>query len=547
MKHLFFSIFLLLFCTSIFAQNAENQQDNSGVLTGAFEAQGNFFHRDTAIGAFNTPQYDYQKFGAQSWLNLNYSNHGFDMGIRFDLFNNSNLLNPTGSYTAQGIGNWFIKKKVQKFDFAAGYLYDQIGSGIIFRSFEARPLAIDNALYGVSAAYHLSKDWKAKVFTGKQKQQFDSYGAIIKGFSTDAFYSLGDSTKPWSIAPGFGVVGRTFDKASVDQIVGAISTYNPVDSIGAQYNTYAFSAYNTLSAGPFSWYIEGAYKTKDVFFDPFASRTLAGNETTLGKLQNKPGSIIYTSLSYANDIGLGITLEGKRTENFIFRTNPFVTLNRGILNFLPPMTKQNTYRLTARYSPATQELGEQAIQGEIRYKINKKWGIFVNFSDVKTLDKKQLYQEIFTELTYKQKKYNIIGGVQLQRYNQDVYETKPGVPMVATLTPYVEVLYKFSRKKALRCELQYMNSKQDYGSWIFALAEYSMAPHWVMTVSDMYNAQPKKTADLHYPTVAVAYTQGSNRVSLSYVKQVQGVVCSGGICRLEPAFSGARLTLNSSF
>jgi Family of unknown function (DUF6029) len=192
-------------------------------------------------------------------------------------------LNPTGSYTAQGIGNWFIKKKMQKFDFAAGYLYDQIGTGIIFRAYEARPLAIDNALYGVSAAYHLTKDWKVKVFSGRQKQQFDSYGAILKGISTDAFISFGDSSKAWSIAPGFGVVGRTFDKASIDQIVGAISTYTPQDSIGAQYNSYAFSAFNTLTAGNLSWYVEGAYKSKDVFFDPFVTRNLSNGEKSLGR------------------------------------------------------------------------------------------------------------------------------------------------------------------------------------------------------------------------------------------------------------------------
>ncbi len=539
---LFFLSFF--FFQNIFAQ--EKESTNSGRLSGAFEAQGNFFHRDTAIGAFNTPQYDYQKFGAQSWLNLNYSNFGFDMGLRFDLFNNSNLLNPTGSYTAQGIGNWFVKKKIQKFDFAAGYLYDQIGTGIIFRSYEARPLAIDNALYGVSAAYKLTKDWKVKVFSGRQKQQFDSYGAILKGISTDAFISFGDSSKSWSIAPGFGVVGRTFDKGSIDQIVGAISTYTPQDSIGAQYNSYAFSAFNTLTAGNFSWYVEGAYKSKDVFFDPFVTRNLSNGEKSLGRLQNETGSVLYSSLSYAGH-GLGLTVEGKRTENFTYRTNPFVTLNRGMINFLPPLTKQNTYRLTARYNPATQELGEKAVQVEGRYRINKKWGVFVNFSNVTNLEDKKLYREIFTELTYKTKKYSVIGGLQRQEYNQEIYENKPNVALLTTWTPYLEVLYKFTKKKSLRCEVQYMTTKQDYGSWFFALAEYSIAPHWIFTVSDMYNAQPKKTSDLHYPTALLSYTQGSNRVSFGYIKQVEGVVCTGGICRLEPAFSGARLTLNSTF
>ena len=90
-------------------------------------------------------------------------------------FNNSNLLNPTGSYTDQGIGRWFIKKRINKLGISVGYLYDQVGSGIIFRAFEQRPLLIDNALYGARLTYDIAPDWEIKAFTGLQKQQFDEY------------------------------------------------------------------------------------------------------------------------------------------------------------------------------------------------------------------------------------------------------------------------------------------------------------------------------------------------------------------------------------
>ena len=136
--------------------------------------------------------------------------------------------------------------------------------------------------------------------------------------------------------------------------------------------------------------------------------------------------------------------------------------------------------------------------------------------------------------------------------------------MVETITPYFEYLHKFSRKKSLRVEGQYMitgrdektDELHDYGHWAFALAEYSMAPNWTFTVSDMYNASPGKNSPvndggdklaLHYPRFDVFYTYKNNRFSLSYIKQVEGVVCSGGICRLEPAFSGVRMTVNSNF
>ena len=52
---------------------------------------------------------------------------------------------------------------------------------------------------------------------------------------------------------------------------------------------------------------------------------------------------------------------------------------------------------------------------------------------------------------------------------------------------------------------------------------------------------------VHYPRFDIYYTHKSSRFSLSYVKQVEGVVCAGGICRLEPAFSGVKFGLTSTF
>ncbi len=569
MKPLTLPVLLLLFVSCW--QSALAQEGNTGRFSGSLEANGNFFQADDVIGTPSTPQYDYQLYGADAWMQLNYSNWGFDLGLRFDLFNNSILLNPTDSYTAQGIGRWYIRKKIHKLDISVGYLYDQIGSGIIFRAFEQRPLLIDNALYGLRAGYELNENWKIKAFTGKQKQQFDTYASIIKGASIDGFI-LGDSSK-WSIAPGFGVTNRTFDDASMDIVVGELANYVTTDSITPRYNAYAFSLYNTLSAGPFSWYVEGAYKTEDTFVDAFAERTLLNGERILGKLVARPGMVFYTTLGFGVK-GIGGTLEYKRTEDFTYRTNPFVELNRGMVNFLPPMTRINTYRLTARYNAATQELGEQAFQLDFRYSPTRKLSFNVNVSNITTLprvvdqqtiEEELLYREIYTEFIYKYKrKWILTGGIQYQNYNQSIIENKFGVPNVEAITPYADFLYKFTRKKSLRLEAQYMNvgqdesagAKQDYGDWLFGLAEFSIAPHWSFVVSDMYNITPGKnspvqdngeTRELHYPRFDVYYTHKSNRFSLSYVKQVDGIVCTGGICRLEPAFSGVKMTINSTF
>lgn len=557
--------FSLLFKGLIFSLlfSAYSHAQDQGSFTGGFQSSANFFMRDSLIGAANIPQYDRQLFGGQAWLDLGYSIQGFDLGLRFDMFNNSNLLNPSDSYTGEGIGRWHVAKTIDKFNIRIGHIYDQIGSGIIYRAFEERPLLIDNPLYGVRLIYNLNENWQLKGFSGRQKFLFSEYQPVVTGASIEGFLDLSSEEKLFTLAPGFGIVNRTLDDDTMDRVVDIISTYSQGDRVTPVHNTYSMSFFNTMIAGPFSWYMEAAYKTAEAYFDPTAVLTDINGVESFGKLVKRDGTVLYTSLSYAKS-GLGITLEGKRTESFDFRVDPNLRLNRGLVNFIPPMNRQNTYRLLARYSPATQLLSERALQADVKYRWNKSLTTNVNFSYIMDLDGKKLYQELYTEVYYKYKRlWTIKGGIQLLQYNQEIYEVKPDVPLVETFVPYVDFLYKINRKNSIRFELQYMNTGedekagygQDYGDWLFAQVEYAVAPHWSFVVSDMYNMSAgKQTAEengekklLHFPRIDIYYTHKANRFSLSYIKQVEGIVCTGGICRLEPAFSGFNFSASSSF
>ena len=128
--------------------------------------------------------------------------------------------------------------------------------------------------------------------------------------------------------------------------------------------------------------------------------------------------------------------------------------------------------------------------------------------------------------------------------------------MLEAYTPYFDFLYKLSRKKSINIEGQYMYTKQDYGSWANLFIEFATAPHWSFEASAMYNIVPGERSpkddngehlSILYPSVGITYTNGSNRFAVRYVKQVEGVVCSGGVCRLEPAFSGIKLNVTSRF
>src|SRR5690606_22191501 len=129
-------------------------------------------------------------------------------------------------------------------------------------------------------------------------------------------------------------------------------------------------------------------------------------------------------------------------ENFSFRIDPNQRLIRGLVNYLVPLNRQNTYRLTARYSPAAQDISELAASLDVRYKVSKSLSVLANFSNVTTLDNDLLYRELFTEFLYKYKrKWQVTTGVQLVNYNQKVYEQKADVPLVRTFVPYVDFLY----------------------------------------------------------------------------------------------------------
>jgi hypothetical protein len=539
MKH--YLLFLLLFISL----SLTAQEEETSYLSGNFQNNTNFFMRDSTIGAANTPQYDYQFVGSESWMNLYYNRAGFDIGVRFDLYKNSNLPNPVNSRSLVGIGNAYARKKFNNLDITVGHIYDQIGTGTIFRAFEERPLAIDNSLLGARLIYDFGDNWRIKAFTGQQKGSLDSegkypdtYKSVINGASVEGFWKYSD-TSELTLAPGFGILNRTLDEQTMQLIRANIGAGVPDDRFTPSYNSLAATFFNTLQYKKISWYVEASYKTAEAIADA---------ESSVGYV-NKPGSVIYSSLGYSTK-GLGVTLQGKRTDYFDFRVSPNETLNRGLITFIPPMTRTNTYRLTARYNAATQFLGEQSALLDISYAPSRKQSFTLTLSNITDLNGTLLYREGYLDATFKGKKnkWQSISGLQIQQYNQDLYEQKPGVPMVQTFVPFTEFIYRISRKHSFRAELQYMETHQDYGSWGFALFEYNISPGWSFSVSDMINTVPKKTDKVkHYPVIFVGYNTGPHRFTMAYVKQVEGVVCTGGVCRFEPAFSGVRFTATSSF
>jgi hypothetical protein len=238
-------------------------------------------------------------------------------------------------------------------------------------------------------------------------------------------------------------------------------------------------------------------------------------------------------------------------DHFVMRTSPNETLLNGVMDFLPPLSQQNSLRLPARYQPATQALGEQAYQADIYMTLSHKTKLNVNFSEALTLGNSLTWREIFAELEHKINTKNIFTlGFQSVLYDYALYRSEPGYPNVMSQTPFISYIHKFTRKQSLHCELQYQNTKQDYGSWAYASAEYDIAPHWSFSASDMYLLDPNTEITdkkIHFYNFFIGYTEHATRYTLSWARQTQGINCSGGVCRLEPAFSGVKVALTTTF
>lgn len=532
---------------------------DKGVFSGNLQSNFNVFLKDSLIGAVEgaSPQYGKQISSAESWLYLNYDIKGWHFAARYDLFNNSNLLNPADAYSGQGLGFWQIKKKVGNLEVTAGSFYDQFGSGAIFRAFENRLIGIDYAMEGVRLKYDIADDFVIKAFTGKQKggldRRFDASPQIVKGINAEkGFYVNSGSI----VNVGVSAVNRTLDDNAYSKLVTEIQGLGLTQEEGffPKYNTYLMNGYFNASVGNFGFNGEFNYKTAEPIKD------------NRGNLINGDGTLIIAGANYSKRKlgrnkkgGLGINAQYRRIDNFALNVDPYseLSLLQGLLSYQPSLSRQASYRMLARYQAPAQFTGEQGIQAEIIYSFNKKTNITLNFSDIKDLQGDQLFREQFVQVEHKiNKKWSGKLGLQMVNYNQEVYEVKPlgKAEDVETFTPFGEITYKINRKNSLRFESQMLVTEQDLGSFYHGILEWNNSPKFSLAVSNMINTNPVRIVNealadqvLHYPSVFVKYNIKTTSFTAAYIKQVEGVVCTGGVCRLEPAFSGLRFTVATQF
>lgn len=508
-------------------------------VSGSIQSDVLLPQKDEKIGAE-----EYDEFAlTNTYADVSIMSKHLDAGARME-FLQYPLPGFENDFKGWGVPHAYIKGHFEKLELTAGTFYDQFGSGFIFRTYEERSLGIDNALLGGRVVYKPIQNLTFKALTGKQRQYWSLADSWISG--ADIEWNGGDLT-----------FGASFvNKHEGQEVVMTDATHK----LNLPENVNAFDLRAGLQKGSLSLLVEYAQKTQDPSFDN-------------GYIY-RCGYVTMLSASYSKR-GASVLLQAKRSDNMAFRSERSMSGTSSFINHLPAFTMEHTYTLPALYPYATHPGGEWAYQAEGAYTFRKntplggRYGTTVklNFSHIHDIDQhpkllngltagsdgygsafwkwgdRMFYQELNVQIDKKVSKSLKLNLMYMnQFYNKTAVEGEGG--MIHSDIVVAEGKYTFSKKTILRAEAQYLFTKEDQGDWAFGLLELSLAPHWMIALSDLYNVGD---THLHYYQGSITLKADSHRLQLGYGRTRAGYNCSGGVCRYIPASKGWMLSYNYNF
>ena len=542
MKKLTILFVLSLLSVSAFAEQREDEK-TKGRLTGSFETNSIFYVEDAKSGAI-TPQ---DNFGSNNYLKLDYYHGKFSAGIQGEAYMPVLQGYPT-DLTKVALTNYYAQWVDDSFSVTAGTFYEQFGSGLLFRAYEDRTLGMNNALTGARFTYNYKDIVALKAIWGMPRLGMKFTDTQVRGGDISFAISNLVGWKATHLAVEGSVINR-YEAISADlkEEGGKPSSTGFSGRVNFEHKGFVVRG-EYIDAGE-RHYPNGAY---DGVNDPRIDLIKNGNAQLL-------------ELGYSGH-GLGVNVTARRLEYMDMPTVYRNTSTANALNYIPALTAQYSYLLMNLnpyiVQPSTL-LGSYIAPGEIggqvdiyynvarRTKLGGKRGmkLGLNYSTYWSLAadrsakadnllwqsinftlEKQITRKFKLNFLYSFQEYNDSHGVNNYTWKTNIF--------------VADMLYKWTPTLSTRLELQYLLSKDDDKDWMAALAEVNFAPHWSLYVSDMYN---HGKTNLHYYNAGVSYTKSRTRIQLSYGRNRAGVVCSGGVCRNIPAYTGANLMITTSF
>lgn len=515
-------------------------------FSGSLQSDMLLAQKDSTIGAEATDG----RFLTNTYLDLKLTSRYVEAGARLEYLKHP-LPGYENDFKGWGVPYAYLKGRYKNTELTLGSFYEQFGSGFILRSYEERSLGIDNSLQGARLNYRPWAGVAVKVLTGRQRRYWNHNKSWMTG--ADVEWNIDELCKSLQQHNTYITLGASYlNKHERDEVI----MVDPTHRLHLPLNVNAFDVRLRVQHRAFNVLAEMAMKSQDPSHDN-------------GYIYRN-GYVAMLSGSYSKR-GMSLLLQAKRSTNMGFRSRRGMEGISSFVNHLPPFTMEHTYTLAALYPYATRPDGEWAYQAAAAYTFLKgstiggKYGttVKVNFSHVHSVRKNgagdigtdgygspfwawgdaTYYQDIDVQLEKrlaKDTKLNLM--YMYQRYNQTLLEGHGG--MLNSHIFVADVKQKLAPNTTLRVEGQYLASKDGDKDWLFGLGELSLAPHWMFTLSDLYNVGNTR---VHYYQGYVTYSGGAHRLQLGYGRTRAGFNCSGGVCRYIPATKGLTLSYNYNF
>lgn len=515
-------------------------------LSGSLQSDMLLAQKDSTVGAEATDG----RFLTNTYLDLKLTSRYVEAGARLEYLKHP-LPGYENDFKGWGVPYAYLKGRYKNAELTLGSFYEQFGSGFILRSYEERSLGIDNSLQGARLNYRPWAGVAVKVLTGRQRRYWNHNKSWMTG--ADVEWNIDELCKTLQQRNTYITLGASYlNKHERDEVI----MVDPTHRLHLPLNVNAFDVRLRVQHRAFNVLAEMAMKSQDPSHDN-------------GYIYRN-GYVAMLSGSYSKR-GMSLLLQAKRSTNMGFRSRRGMEGISSFVNHLPPFTMEHTYTLAALYPYATRPDGEWAYQAAAAYTFPKgstiggKYGttVKVNFSHVHSVRKNgageigtdgygspfwawgdaTYYQDVDFQVEKrlaKDTKLNLM--YMYQRYNQTLLEGHGG--MLNSHIFVADVKQKFAPNTTLRVEGQYLVSKDGDKDWLFGLGELSLAPHWMFTLSDLYNVGNTR---VHYYQGYVTYSGGAHRLQLGYGRTRAGFNCSGGVCRYIPATKGLTLSYNYNF
>ena len=560
-------LFTILLClaalmnTSVAKEKSDKDKKDWGYLTGSLESTNHFYVEDVANSFFPSAQVQLKGdniYATNNYLKLDYNKGRLSAGMQMEGYFPTLVGYPIPT-NKLSLSNLYATWRDRSWSVTAGTFYEQFGSGLLFRSWEDRTLGLNNAMLGARANYNFNDIVSVKAFWGiprlGKKQVF------MSGLDdNDPFFGFGLSKVNVAGADVSFSLSNLLEMDAISLSVEG-SVLNKHEAVSDALAVLGYKPNNIGWSGRVNFDYDGFY-ARGEYVD-------AGKQIVALGVKPEKGNAQLLELGY-NHRGLGVSVTGRRMDRMVQRiygytaTDPGYGTTANMLSYRPAMSTQYTYMLTT-LNPYAPEIGDKMIKaGEIGGQIDAFYNfrrgtvlggkrgmkMHANFSTYYALNENGgtkggglLFRDFSFDVEKQwTKEFKMVLLYSAQEYNK--HNENTGVYIGLSHIVVADLLYKWTPKLSSRLELQYLATKDDQGDWMAGLLEVNFAPHWSVFGSDMWNHGGSR---LHYYNAGVSWSMSNIRLAAGYGRYKAGFICSGGVCREIPAYTGANISLNISF